>query len=143
MADSWTRWVRVASSQTPCLARTPRLPRLTGGALARAARNVPVLEMKPTIEATAVISPEVLFQEIGGEAVLLDLASERYFGLDDVGTRIWQLLQDQGSLRVVYDRMLDEYDVEPTRLEEDLLKHVGELAEAGLLIVREGDAPAP
>ena len=112
------------------------MPRLTGGALARAVRNAPVLEMKPTIEATAVISPEVLFQEIGGEAVLLDLASERYFGLDAVGTRIWQLLQDQGSLRVVYDRMLDEYDVEPSRLEEDLLNHVGELAEAGLVILR-------
>ena len=99
-------------------------------------------EMMPTIESTAVISPEVLFQEIGGEAVLLDLASERYFGLDDVGTRIWQLLQDQGSLRVVYDHLLDEYDVEPTRLEEDLLKHVRELAEAGLVTIGEGDGSA-
>jgi hypothetical protein len=110
---------------------------------ARVDCNAFVFEMKPTIEATVVISPEVLFQEIGGEAVLLDLAGERYFGLDVVGTRIWQLLQDQASLRVVYDRMLDEYDVEPGRLEEDLLNHVGELAEEGLLIVREGDAPAP
>jgi hypothetical protein len=39
---------------------------------------------------TVVPSPEVLVQELEGEAVLLNLASERYFGLDDVGTRIWQ-----------------------------------------------------
>ena len=78
-------------------------------------------------------SPEVLFQEVGGEAVLLDLASESYFGLDDVGTRIWQLLQDGGDLRGVHQRMLDEYDVEPARLEADLLQHLAELADAGLV----------
>ncbi|MFY9973855.1 MAG: PqqD family protein [Chromatiaceae bacterium] len=96
--------------------------------------------MKPTIEATVTISPEVLFQEIAGEAVLLDLVSERYFGLDEVGTRIWQLLQEQGSLRAVYEKMLDEFDVTPARMEEDLLKHVGELADAGLVTVDEGVA---
>ena len=89
------------------------------------------------------VSPEVLFQEVGGEAVLLDLKSESYFGLDDVGMRIWQLIQEQGSLRAVFERMLTEYDVEPARLEEDLLRHVGELAAAGLVTLGEGHAPAP
>ena len=89
------------------------------------------------------ISREVLFQELDGEAVLLDLASESYFGLDDVGTRIWQLLQEHGSLRTVFDTMLDEYDVEPARLEEDLLKHVGDLADAGLVIYGDRLATAP
>jgi hypothetical protein len=89
------------------------------------------------------ISHEVLFQELDGEAVLLDLASESYFGLDDVGTRIWQLLQDHGSLRKVFDVMLSEYDVEPERLEQDLLKHIGELADAGLVVYGERLATAP
>jgi hypothetical protein len=39
------------------------------------------------------ISKEVLSQELAGETVLLDMASEGYFGLDAVGTRVWQLLQ--------------------------------------------------
>ena len=90
--------------------------------------------MTPKLTHHVTISREVLFQELDGEAVLLDLASESYFGLDDVGTRIWQLLQEHGSLRTVFDTMLDEYDVEPARLEEDLLKHVGDLADAGLVI---------
>ncbi len=89
------------------------------------------------------VSPEVLFQEVGGEAVLLDLKSESYFGLDDVGMRIWQLLQEQDSLRAVFEHMLAEFDVEPVRLKEDLLKHVGELADAGLVTLGEGHAPAP
>ncbi len=99
--------------------------------------------MQPTLADRVSVSPEVLFQEVGDEAVLLDLKSESYFGLDDVGMRIWQLLQEQGSLRAVFDRMLAEYDVEPARLEADLLSHVGELADAGLVTVGEAHAPAP
>ncbi len=99
--------------------------------------------MTPTLADHVTISHEVLFQELDGEAVLLDLASESYFGLDDVGTRIWQLLQEHGSLRKVFDTMLDEYDVEPERLEQDLLKHIGELADAGLVVYGERLATAP
>jgi hypothetical protein len=39
------------------------------------------------------VSPEVLFQEVSGEMVLLDLASENYFGLDEIGARISGLLE--------------------------------------------------
>ncbi len=98
--------------------------------------------IKPTLTDSVSPSPDVLFQEVGGEAVLLDLASESYFGLDDVGTRIWQLLQDSGELRGVYQQMLEEYDVEPERLEADLLEHVGALAAAGLARIRsDGSVP--
>jgi hypothetical protein len=65
--------------------------------------------------------------------VLLDLSSETYFGLDDVGTRIWQLLQEDGHLGNVFSRVLEEFDVEPGRLEADLIGHVAQLADAGLL----------
>jgi len=83
-----------------------------------------------------VLSPEVMFQELGGEMVLLDLASESYFGLDEVGARIWGLLKEHGELQTVFEAMLEEYDVEPEKLEKDLLDLVGRLLEAGL--VREG-----
>lgn len=82
------------------------------------------------------VSPEVMFQEVGGEVVLLDLASESYFGLDEVGARIWALLNEQNELQAVYEAMLEEYDVEPEKLEADLLELVERLLEAGL--VREG-----
>ena len=42
-------------------------------------------------------SPNVISQEVSGETVLLDLDSEHYFGLDSVGTRIWQF-----GLRVLF-----------------------------------------
>ncbi|MEA3410015.1 MAG: PqqD family protein [Pseudomonadota bacterium] len=83
-----------------------------------------------------VVSPEVMFQEVGGEVVLLDLASESYFGLDEVGARAWALLNEQGDLQAVYEAMLAEYDVEPDRLAADLADLAERLLEAGL--VREG-----
>ena len=78
---------------------------------------------------------EVLCQEVGGEAVLLDLASERYFGLNPVGTRLWQLLGENDALQPAFDAMKQEFDVEPERLQADLLALVAELAEAGLVTV--------
>ena len=83
-----------------------------------------------------VLSPEVMFQELGGEMGLLDLASESYFGLDEVGARIWALLHEHGELQTVFEAMLAEYDVEPREREKDLLELVERLLEAGL--VREG-----
>ena len=73
---------------------------------------------------------------------LLDLRTERYFGLDDVGTRIWQLLLEHTSLVTVFNMMLSEYDVDPARLEADLLKHISELADSSLVVLVEScEAP--
>jgi hypothetical protein len=78
-------------------------------------------------------SDDALFQEVGGEAVLLDLASEKYFGLDPVGTRIWNLLGEDGDLQSVYEHICSEYDAEPELIASDLLALIGQLAEAGLV----------
>jgi hypothetical protein len=91
--------------------------------------------MNVTLSSRAKPSDDVLFQEVGGEAVLLNLANERYFGLDPVGTRIWVLLGEDGDLQQVFDTLCAEYEVEPSRLETDLLTLVGELADAGLVTV--------
>ena len=72
-------------------------------------------------------------QEVGGESVLLDLASERYFGLDPIGTQIWQLLADEPTLAQVHARLCTEFDATPVQIETDLLALAQELAAAGLV----------
>jgi len=79
------------------------------------------------------VLPDVLSQEVSGETVLLDLNSENYFGLNDVGTRIWQLIQEDGDLQKVYDTMLDEYDVDKKQLGKDMEELVARLVDAGLI----------
>ena len=80
-------------------------------------------------------SPNVVTQEIEGELVLLDLSGERYFSLDSVGARIWQLLgeQDGDVDRVVAD-MLSEFDVDEPTLRRDIDALLKRLDEARLLV---------
>ena len=79
------------------------------------------------------ISPDVLFKEVSGEMVLLDLKSEKYFGLDAVGTRIWTLLQTGCPVGEVVDRLLEVFDVDRATLEADLAELLEQLAGAGLI----------
>ena len=88
-----------------------------------------------TLNHTVSLSTQVLVQDVGGEAVLLDLASEQYFGLDPVGARIWALIGESGRLGSVHARLCEEFVAEPSRLEQDLLALVGDLAGAGLVTV--------
>ncbi len=83
------------------------------------------------------ISGDVYTQEIGEETILLDTQGGRYFGLDPVGTRMWQLIREHGALRSVYEVLLTEYDVAPDRLETDLLALVTKMVEKGLARVQD------
>ena len=79
------------------------------------------------------IQDDVLFQELQGEAVLLNLKTGVYLGLNQIGTRIWQLLQEDGALSRVMDVMLQEYEVTEEKLSQDLLNLVGQMEKQGLL----------
>ena len=82
------------------------------------------------------LSDEILSQEVNGETVLLDLDGESYFGLNDVGTRIWQLLQSEHSVAGIVDTLSVEYDVSREQLESDVSDLLRKLTEAGLVSLR-------
>jgi len=79
------------------------------------------------------IPKDVLFQEVGGETVLLDLASEGYFGLDDVGTRLWSLLAEGKTVASMVDSLHEDYEVEKSVLENDVRSLLEKLLSAGLI----------
>lgn len=81
------------------------------------------------------ISEEVLAQEVSGETVLLDITSEQYFGLNDVGTRIWQLIGGGLNRKEILDVMLREFDVDQSQLEGDLDEIISRLLDAGLVTI--------
>jgi hypothetical protein len=86
----------------------------------------------PALADRLTVSPDVVFRELEGDAVLLDLESGTYFGLNAVGTRIWSLIQERDSLRAVLDAITAEYDAMPEVLERDLLRLAAELCAKGL-----------
>ena len=78
-------------------------------------------------------SPDVLFRVVGDEAVLLNLKTELYLGLNPMGTEMWTVLTNTRSLQSAYDTLLQEFDVEPERLRRELDEFVGKLLEQGLI----------
>ncbi|MBK9316707.1 MAG: PqqD family protein [Acidobacteria bacterium] len=78
-------------------------------------------------------SPETLINVIEGESVLLNLNNESYYGLDEVGTRMWELLTTSESIQAAYDQLLDEYEVEAETLRRDMQNLISKLFDQGLL----------
>ena len=79
------------------------------------------------------IPEDVLFQDVNDEVVLLDLASEHYFGLDEVGARVWMLLKEQKAAGQIVEELLQEYEVDRADLESDVHELLAQLLEAGLI----------
>lgn len=76
----------------------------------------------------------VLFQTVADEAVLLNLDDNRYYGLDDIATRMWQMLMEHGDVDAVVRQMLEEYDVEEPVLRLDLTALLTEMEQNGLIM---------
>ena len=90
-----------------------------------------------TLKSQVSLSDQVMFRDLGGEMVLLHIESGKYYGLDDVGARMWALLSENGSLDAAYHALLEEYQVAEEQLQADLVRLVDELAGQGLLTVVE------
>jgi hypothetical protein len=89
---------------------------------------------QPDQSARLMPNPSVVFRELDGETVLLNLDSGVYFGLDAVGTRVWALLLEHGATAPVCAQMEREYEVTRDELERDVQRLVRELCEKGLLL---------
>jgi hypothetical protein len=88
-----------------------------------------------SLDRRVTISEDAVFRELDGEAVILQLEAGVYFGLDPVGTRLWQLIETHGELALVLNAALEEFDAAREVLEHDLLQLVSELAEKQLVVV--------
>lgn len=82
------------------------------------------------------VRSDVLFRQLGDEVVALDLGSGKYFGLNEVGSRVWDLLLTPRPLGDVQKALLQEYEVPAADLWRDLESLVSELVQHGLAEVR-------
>jgi hypothetical protein len=84
------------------------------------------------------VPDDVLISNVQEEAVILNLDSERYFGLDDVGTRFLSVLTTSDSIETAYKRLRSEYDVDSEALRHDLIALVENLIEQGIVQISSG-----
>lgn len=87
----------------------------------------------PTLDLRIQVCPDVIIKPLQGESVLLDLRSATYFGLNEVGTRIWQLLAEDLRLREIAQVIVGEYTVDEDKARTDVLNLVQQLASNGLI----------
>jgi Coenzyme PQQ synthesis protein D (PqqD) len=81
------------------------------------------------------VPDDVLVSRLQEESVILNLDSERYYGLDDIGTRILSVLTNADSIEAAYQSLLAEYDVDESVLRQDLLALVESLLQQGIVQV--------
>jgi hypothetical protein len=85
---------------------------------------------------TVVVTAEQISSDLGGEAVILNLKSGVYHGLNEMGARIWNMIQQPKVVKEVKQMLLEEYEVEPEVCIGDLLRLLDELRTAGLIEVK-------
>ena len=91
------------------------------------------------ISLRARVPPEILVQDLEGESVFLDLKSSRYFGLNRVGSRMWEALTTQPSVEAAYQALLAEYEVDGDVLRRDLQALIDQLVAHGLVEISDGE----
>ena len=87
-------------------------------------------------DSVVVVSRDQMASDIGGETVILGMKAGRYYGLDAVGVRVWQLIQNPALVSDVTKTLVAEYDVDAERCESDVLRLLDSMAAAGLVEVR-------
>jgi len=79
--------------------------------------------------------------DLSGEAAILNIKNGVYYGLDPVGARIWNLVQEPRAVADIQNTITTEYDVEPERCARDLVSLLEKLLAEGLIEVKDGSAP--
>lgn len=93
------------------------------------------LQMATPLSLSSLVRPakDVLCCELRGEAVILNLKTGVYYGLDSVGARIWELIKEPISIGDVCERLLDEYKVSQEQCELEVCDLFEQLTELGLV----------
>jgi len=89
-------------------------------------------------DSIVVATKDQVSSDLAGETVLLSMRSAIYYGLDEVASRIWELVREPTRVSEVRDAITREYDVDPERCEADVLAFLRALADKGLIEVADG-----
>ena len=83
-----------------------------------------------------VVAKDQISRDLDGEAVILNTKSGIYCGLNEVGARIWQLIQEPKGVKDVLDTLIEEYEVEPDRCEREVLALLQQMSDNGLIEIK-------
>jgi hypothetical protein len=79
---------------------------------------------------------DMLFNEIDGEVVMLSVENSEYYGMDKVGSRIWELIEQPLTLKSIVTKLMEEYNVTEQQCHKDTLSFLNKLLEKRLIIIK-------
>ena len=98
------------------------------------------MSLRLTVHSVVVATSEQVSCPLGEESAILNLKNTVYYGLDPVGARVWNLLQQPRTVAELRDALLAEYEVDPDRCERDLVGLLEKMLDEGLIQVRSAAA---
>lgn len=78
-------------------------------------------------------NPETISGALHDQLVMMDIQQGKYFALNPVATRIWELLENPLSLEALCNALLEEFDVSPEQCQQDVREHLAEMQKLGLI----------
>lgn len=79
--------------------------------------------------------PGLIATELEGRQVMMNIDSGKYYLLDGIGSRIWELLESPRSIGSIAEALVAEYEVAPADCLADLLRFFGKMTREGLIAV--------
>ena len=92
---------------------------------------------KISIDSTVVVVDEIVSCDLDGEAAILNIKDGVYYGLDPIGAKIWNLIQNPRTLNEVVEKIWEGYDVEKDQCKDDIFELIEELLNNGLVKINE------
>jgi hypothetical protein len=89
------------------------------------------IELQTTVQR----NPDMIFTDFGNEMVMLSMEDSRYYGINEVGVRVWALMEAPMSIAGIVDAICDEFDVSTEQCAQDVLAFVAQLQQKNMAIV--------
>lgn len=90
-----------------------------------------------SIKTTIKQNPELVSTDVDGEKVMMNIENGEYFGLDSVGSRIWELIENPIRVEELVNLLIEEFEVSKEQCKSDTLEFLNELLEKKLLLIIE------
>lgn len=80
---------------------------------------------------------KIVSSDMDGETVMMSIENGKYYGMNEIGSRIWEIIEKPVSVSGLCDRLMDEFEVDREKCRDDVIGFLRELSEDGLIVVEQ------
>lgn len=85
------------------------------------------------LNSVVTVSEDLIASDLDGEIVMMSIENGEYYGLDAIGSRIWELIENQKKVSELCDLLIEEFEVGREQCEKDILAFLNEMVKSNLI----------